>query len=98
MWTIVTRRIVMSSKSVINQGTKDEALNGKGVFEKFKQIIDWRDFKYEKQKKKGTCYNYGIKGHFARKCHKKKQDKKNKFKGSSQVTTTNKNYSKNKII
>ncbi len=77
---------------MINQGTKHEALNVKGVFEKFKKLIDWRDFKYEKQKKKGTCYNYGIKGHFARKCHKKKQDWKNKFKGSSQVTTTNSNW------
>jgi hypothetical protein len=33
---------------VINQGTRHEALNVKGVFEKFKKIIDWKDFKYEK--------------------------------------------------
>jgi hypothetical protein len=30
----------------------------------------------------GTFYNYGIKGHFARKCHENKQDWKNKFKNT----------------
>jgi hypothetical protein len=35
--------------------------------------------------KMGTFYNYGIKGHFARKCPKNKQDCKNKFKGFSHV-------------
>jgi hypothetical protein len=38
--------------------------------------------------KMGTFYNYGIKGHFARKCHKNKQDCKNKFKGFSQAITS----------
>jgi len=35
----------------------------------------------------GTFYNYGIKGHFAKKCHKNKQDCKNKFKGFSHAIT-----------
>jgi hypothetical protein len=87
-----------NQKVWFNQGTKHKALSVKGVFEKFQKIIDWRNFKYEKQKKKGTCYNYGIKGHFAKKYHKNKQDWKNKFKGSSQITTISKTCSKKKII
>jgi hypothetical protein len=42
------------------------------------------------KKKKGAYSNFDTKGHFARKCHKKKKDWKNKFKGSSQVATTKK--------
>jgi hypothetical protein len=34
--------------------------------------VNWKSFKNEKLKKKGTYYNCGIKGHFAKKCHKNK--------------------------
>ncbi len=70
---------------------RHETLNDKGVFRKFKRVINWRKFKNEKQKKKGAYYNCGIKGHFVRKCHKKKQGWNNKFKGSSLVAIASKN-------
>ncbi len=57
-----------------NHGIKHETLIVKGVFGEFKRGVNWRKFKNEKQKKKWTCYNCDIKGHFVRKCHKKKQD------------------------
>ncbi len=68
-----------------NHGIKHETLIVKGVFGEFKRGVDWRKFKNEKRKKKWTWYNYNTKGHFARKCHKNKQDWENKFKGFSQI-------------
>jgi hypothetical protein len=57
-----------------NHGTKHGALIVNNVSRKFKRVVDWRKFKNEKKMKNNACYNYGTKGHFARKCHKKKQD------------------------
>jgi hypothetical protein len=57
------------------------------VSKKFKWDINWKKVsKNEKPKKKKKCYNSSIKGHFVRDYHKK-EDWKNKFKGSSHVVT-----------
>jgi hypothetical protein len=77
-------------EKVFNHGTRQETLFFKGVSRKFKRGVDWKKFKNEKLKKKETCYNCGIKNHFANECHKKKQNWKNKFKGFSHVVTMNK--------
>jgi hypothetical protein len=42
----------------------------------------WEEVQEWEAKKRGACYNCGTKGHFVKECHKKKQDWKNKFKGS----------------
>jgi hypothetical protein len=51
-----------------------QALIANSVFGKFKKVVNYKKFKNEKQKKKVTCYNYVAKGHFIRKCFKKKQN------------------------
>ncbi len=53
--------------------TMVQALIANSVFGKFKKVVNYK-FKNEKQKKKVTCYNYVAKGHFIRKCFKKKQN------------------------
>jgi hypothetical protein len=37
-----------------NYGTKHEALIVQGVYENFKRVVNWREFKKKKQKKKGS--------------------------------------------
>jgi hypothetical protein len=66
------------------------SINCKRCLWEVQRVLDWRKFKNEKEKKKGTCHNCGTKGHLVKECHKKKQNWKNKFKGSSQVATINK--------
>lgn len=61
---------------------KQEALTIKVASKKFKKGVNQRKLKNKKPMKMGTFYNYGIKGHFARKCHENKQDWKNKFKNT----------------
>ncbi len=55
-----------------NHGPKHDALIIKHVFGKLKKVVNWKKFKNEKQKKKGTCYNCGTKRHFVKECHEKK--------------------------
>jgi hypothetical protein len=44
-----------------NHSTRHKGLIGKGVYWKFKRVVNWRKFKNEKYKKKGDCYNCGTK-------------------------------------
>ncbi len=71
MWTIVARRITIKQEVQFKHGTRHGTLIDKGVFGKFKRVVDWRKFK---NKKKGACYSCGFKSHFARECHQKKQN------------------------
>jgi len=87
-----------NQKVWFNQGTKHETLNVKRCFWQVQKNYRLEEFQIWKAKEERNLLNLGIKGHFARECHKKKQDWKNKFKGSSLVTTTCKNCSKKKII
>jgi hypothetical protein len=59
---------------LFNHGTRHEALIANNVSGKFKKVVNYKKFKNEKQKKKVTSYNYVTKGHFTRKCSKKKQN------------------------
>ncbi len=45
---------------------------------RLKEVQEWE----VEKKKKGAYYNCGTKGHSVKECHEKKQDGKNKFKGS----------------
>jgi len=69
MWAILVRRITIKQKVHFDHGLRHETLIDKGVFGKFKMVVDWRKFK---NKKKGACYNCGFKSHF---CKKMSQEK-----------------------
>jgi ribosomal protein S14 len=49
-----------------NHDTRHKGLIGKGVYWKFKRVVNWKKFKNEKYKKKEDCYNCGTNGHFAK--------------------------------